>query len=121
FGTTLLFAFLLIFQMGRWQVVHHEYFDALAQSQYLGTRRQSSTRGVIYASDGTVLATDDPTWDIYASLSSIRDEREVFFKQKDRFITSVSGILELKRTDLEKELTEDFRYIPLLTNASVEQ
>lgn len=121
FGSTLLFAFLLIFQMGRWQVVHHEYFDALAQSQYLGTRRQSSTRGVIYASDGTVLATDDPTWDIYASLSSIKEEREAFFKQKDKFITSVSGILELKRTDLEKKLTEDFRYIPLLTNASVEQ
>ncbi|MCA9375306.1 penicillin-binding protein 2 [Candidatus Dojkabacteria bacterium] len=121
FVVTSIFAVLLVFQMGRWQIIHHQYFNTLAQSQYLGTQRQSSTRGVIYASDGTVLSTDDPTWDIYASLSSIKEEREAFFKQKDKFVATVSGILGLKKNDLDKELNEEFRYVPLLKNASIEQ
>lgn len=110
----------LIIQMGRWQIINKEKFSLLAKSQYIDSQRQTSSRGVIYASDGTVLATDEPSWNIYASLSSISSEREDFFKEKATFISKVSQILKLDEESLDEMLHEDFRFIKLAANVDSE-
>ncbi|MEA3357240.1 MAG: hypothetical protein U9Q67_02300, partial [Patescibacteria group bacterium] len=106
--------------MYRWQVVGHEYYTEVAQSQYLVDQRLPTSRGVIYAADGTVLAVDEPVWGVYASVSSDERERETFDENRDEYISKVSEILGLEVDDLEKNLTEDFRYVLLKHNVSAD-
>lgn len=105
------FGVALIAQMGRWQVLNHEKYVALANSQYLSTKKHPSGRGNIYGADGSILATDRPAWNVYASLSSYSDERETFFNDKESFVRSVSEILGNDPNQLEAKLTDDFRFV----------
>lgn len=107
------FAAALVFQMGRWQISEGPRFAEIGQAQYVSAQAQDSTRGSIYASDGTVLATDQPAWNVYASLSSLEDEREDFFKHRDEYIDVVSSYLKLNPDDLEEAIHDDFYHYPL--------
>ncbi len=125
-NTKIIFIFLVIFsigiivQMSRWQIFEKDKYTALAQSQYTESQRHPSSRGIIYAADSTILATDQPSWDIYAALSSIKDEREDFFLQKNKYVSTVSSILEIPIDDLNSLLSEDFRFVPLKNSVSTE-
>lgn len=121
FVAILLLGLGIILQMGRWQILEKERFTSLANSQYIDNQRQASSRGIIYASDGTVLATDQPAWDVYASLSSLPDERTDFFNEKDKYITTVSSILGLESDFIDKKLTKEFRYFKLAQNVDSDQ
>jgi cell division protein FtsI/penicillin-binding protein 2 len=90
------FAVLILIQAFRWQVIQRDQFTALA-NQNTEKERQATSRGVIYASDGTVLAIDQPAWGIYYDLSQIPEERELFFKNKDKYVATVSGILGMEK------------------------
>lgn len=111
----------VIVQAFRWQIVQGDKFANLAKSQYLESNDQSTTRGIIYASDDTVLAVDEPVWDVYASLSSLEFERELFFKNKEKYITTVSGILGLKQEDVRTKLSDSFMYVKLAENITIEK
>ena len=108
-----IFAIGIILQMSRWQIINGEYFKALAQSQYIDSDRQASARGMIYASDDTILATDQPSWDIYISLSTIENERTEFFAEKDKFVAAVAGILQLDKESVSEKITDDIRFVPI--------
>lgn len=103
------FAILLL--MFRWQVIEHEKWTTRARDQYVSDQRPVGSRGIVYASDGSILAIDEPAWGIYASLSSDEKERAVFFAGKSKFVETVSEILEVSPDKLEKKLTKDFRYV----------
>ncbi len=107
----LILAIGIILLLFRWQVLEHDKWSIIAQSQYVSDQRAPTSRGVIYSEDGTVLAIDEPAWGVYASLSNRENERELFFKGKDRFAAEVAGILELDKNNLKNKLTEDFRYV----------
>lgn len=109
----IVFGFAVILQMGRWQILDREKFEAMASSQYLSTQRQPSGRGTIFAADGSILATDRPAWDVYASLSSIEEEREAFFAEKDKYVENVSQVLGIDSSELDEKLTDEFRYISI--------
>ena len=64
----------IIAQAFRWQVLETDRFKTMAKLQYQDTGTQAAQRGMIMASDGTILAVDQPVWNVYASLST--DERE---------------------------------------------
>lgn len=115
------FALIIIFQAFRWQVLESGKFTLLAQEQYSSSARQSTSRGVITASDGTILAVDEPVWGVYASLSKNTDERELFFSKKDKFIAEVSGILGIEESEIEEKITNDFMYFAIAHNISTEK
>lgn len=115
------FAGLIVIQAFRWQVLESKQFILLAQEQYGNSQRQSTSRGIITAGDGTILAVDEPVWGIYATLSLDEDERELFFKYKDKFIAEVSGILGLEKKDIEEKITDDFVYFPIAHGISTEK
>lgn len=106
--------------MYRWQVSLHDYYSNLAKSQYVEDLRLPTSRGVIYAADGTYLAVDDPVWGVYATLSTDEEERDRFNENRDEFITSVSSVLDMKESDVDKLLSDDFVYVPLKHNVSSE-
>jgi cell division protein FtsI/penicillin-binding protein 2 len=106
--------------MYRWQIKKHEHFSMLAKSQIIEDKRLPTSRGTIYASDGTVLAVDEPVWGVYASLSGDKSERQRFEDQRHEFINTVSEVLEVEKTELETKLTDDFRYVPIKHQVSAE-
>jgi cell division protein FtsI/penicillin-binding protein 2 len=116
-----IFAVLIVVQAFRWQVIDSEKFTLLAQEQYESSARQSTSRGVITASDGTILAVDEPVWGIYASLSNNETERKLFFSKKDKFIAEVSGILGIEESEIEENITDDFMYFAIAHNVSTEK
>lgn len=125
--TKIIFAFVIILAIGiflqivRWQIFEHDTYLSIAQSQYKDVQRLESGRGTIMTSDGTVLATDQPAWDVYASLSSLKNEREDFFAEKQNFVEDVALTLGIDKDELNSKLDDKFRYIKLATNISTEQ
>ena len=114
-------AFVVIFQVFRWQVLFAEDFKNLAQGQYETNRIQVAPRGVITAADDTVLAVDEPAWNVYASLSQDEDERALFFENRDLFVSEVSSILGVEKDTIDSKLTEDFLYTPIAKGIPTEK
>jgi cell division protein FtsI/penicillin-binding protein 2 len=117
----LVIGFGVLFQSFRWQILYGDKYASLAKAQYLESTDKATTRGIIYANDNTVLAVDQPVWDVYASLSSLKEERDLFFQNKEKYISTVSAILALKQEDISKKLTQDFMYVKLKTDLPVEK
>jgi cell division protein FtsI/penicillin-binding protein 2 len=120
YGLTVL-AGAIIFQTFRWQVLKAEKFTQMASEQYQTNQTQTATRGIIKASDGTILAVDEPSWNVYATLSKDENERELFFSHKEEFIAEVSGILGIEKAELEEKITDDFVYFSIKKNISTEK
>jgi cell division protein FtsI/penicillin-binding protein 2 len=110
----------LITQMYRWQVKGHEKFSEMARTQHMDNTRLPTSRGTIYAADGSVLAVDEPVWGIYASLSADDRERERFEEDRDTFVETVSEILDLEPDDVEESLVSGFRHISLKHSVPIE-
>lgn len=108
----------VIIMQFRWQIIEHDKWSTRAKLQRTESQRQTSSRGVIYAADGTVLAIDQPAWDVYASLSTNKDDREHFYKNKEVYLQEVSSILGIKKEDLDNMLYENFVYVPIMKGIS---
>lgn len=111
----------VILQTFRWQILHADKFKDLSEEQYKSTQISIAPRGKISASDGTILAVDEPVWNIYATLSNDVDEREKFFKDKEKFVSEVSGILGVEREEISSKLSDDFVYASLKKQVSTEK
>lgn len=112
---------LVLIQIFRWQVLEGEKFSTMAKSQYLETQRSSSGRGSIYGLNGSVLAIDEPSWGVYATLSNDKTERELFFSNKDKFIAEVAGILGITKDEISSKITDDFVYFPISHGVTTEK
>ncbi len=113
-------ALIIIAQAFRWQVVDAERLSTIGRQQYTDTGTQTAQRGMIYANDGTVLAVDQPIWNVYASLSNDERERELFFSKKDIFISTVSSILAVELESIKEKITDDFVYVNLAKGVDTE-
>lgn len=111
----------VLIQAFRWQVVETEKFQLMAKQQYNDNGTNSAERGIIRASDNTILAVDQPIWNIYATLSLDPDERELFFKNKDKFIATVSSILAVENETIANKITDDFVYAVLAKGVDTEK
>lgn len=113
--------FIVIFQTFRWQILFADKFKDLSEEQYKSTQISIAPRGKISASDGTILAVDEPVWNIYATLSNDIDERKKFFDLKETFVSEVSGILGIEREEINSKLSDDFVYAFLKKQVSTEK
>ena len=95
-----IFAFIVIFQSFRWQILHADKFKDLSEEN-TDPQISIAPRGKITAADGTVLAVDEPVWNIYATLSNNKERKNKFFNDKDKFVSEVSGILGIEREEIE--------------------
>jgi cell division protein FtsI (penicillin-binding protein 3) len=120
-GVVVFLGFLVLIQAFRWQILKGKEFVAIAAQQYENSQEELPQRGMILASDGTILAVDEPVWDIYASLSSDGSEREKFFSKKSEFVAEVATILGLTIEEVNSKLSEDFRYVKLKEGISNEK
>ena len=91
-----LFAAAIIGRLFYWQVVKHESFQAVAKEQVESTVAIGAERGKILAADGSVLASNQKAYLVYAILPEIRklrgkDETEEEFIKK--VVDSLTPIL----------------------------
>lgn len=114
-------ALVVVTQAFRWQIVYASKFKDLSQEQYRTTHISVAPRGKITAADNTVLAVDEPVWNVYATLSKEEKERELFFNNKEKFATEVSGVLGITKEEVESKLTDDFVYASIQKNVSTEK
>lgn len=110
----------IIAQAFRWQVLETDRFKTMAKLQYQDTGTQAAQRGMIMASDGTILAVDQPVWNVYASLSTDERERELFFSKKDLYISTVASILAAETESIASKISDDFVYASLAKGVDTE-
>lgn len=103
----------LIFQMYRWQIIEHDRLSDLARAQVVEESRLPTSRGTIYTADGSVLAVDEPVWGVYASVSAEEQDRKQFEENRDKFVNTLSEILDIDPDEMDEALVEGFRYVPL--------
>ena len=108
-----LMGMVILAQAFRWQVLETEKFQLMAKQQYQDNNKHTAERGIIRAADGTVLAVDQPIWNIYATLSLDPKERELFFNKKDKFVATVSSILAVENEVIASKINDDFVYAVL--------
>jgi len=111
---------IILIQAFRWQVLESERFSTMAKQQYTDKGMQTAQRGMIYATDGTILAVDQPIWNVYASLSTDKRERDTFFAKKDLFVSTVSSILAVEMDSIDNKITDDFQYVNLAKGVDTE-
>jgi cell division protein FtsI/penicillin-binding protein 2 len=111
----------IVFQAFRWQVLETERFQQMAKQQYKESNIRTAERGIIRASDGTILAVDQPIWNIYATLSMDKRERELFFSKRDSFVATVSAILAVEKDIIDNRITDNFVYAPLAKAVDTEK
>jgi cell division protein FtsI/penicillin-binding protein 2 len=112
------FAVLMLVQIVRWQLIETDKFKTLATQQYIGKQRSASGRGIIYGANGAVLAIDEPSWGIYATLSMEETERRLFFQHKEKFVFEVSNILEIEEDEIAEKITDNFVYFRIMDGVS---
>ncbi len=110
----------IFFQAFRWQILESDKFISIAKQQYTDSDKQTAQRGQIVAQDGTILAVDQPIWNIYASLSTDERERKLFFSKKDKYVSTVSSILAVENSTISEKITDDFVYAPLAKGVDTE-
>lgn len=103
----------ILVQAFRWQVLQTEKFQLMAKQQYQENNTNTAQRGVIQASDGTILAVDQPIWNIYATLSLDPKERDLFFSKEEQFVATVSSVLAVENDVIASKITDDFVYAVL--------
>lgn len=108
-----LMGIVILAQAFRWQVLEAERFKLMARQQYQDNNKHTAERGIIRAADGTILAVDQPIWNIYATLSLDPRERELFFSKKDQFIATVSSVLAVENEVIASKITDNFVYAVL--------
>lgn len=112
------FSILILIQLFRWQVLENSKFRAIADIQYTEKQRSSTGRGIIYGANGTVLAIDEPSWSVFATLGTDPIERELFFENKDKFVAEVAGILEIEKSEISEKIHKNFHYFPIADRIS---
>ena len=114
-GIAILSALVVIIQLGRWQIVYYDYFQALASSQIVKKETMETKRGTIYSADGVVMAVDVPSWTLVISVRPSDFEKfktEELPKIKEFLINK----LEIDPDVLNEKLKDNnkFTYLPLI-------
>lgn len=112
------FASIIFLQLFRLQVLESSKFRTIADIQYTSKQRSSTGRGIIYGANGSVLAIDQPSWDVYATLGTDEKERKLFFDNKDKFVAEVAEILEIEKKELSSKIHDNFHYFKIAEKVS---
>ncbi|MBK7964841.1 MAG: hypothetical protein IPK10_05855 [Bacteroidetes bacterium] len=123
FAGFLIFGMAIIGRIGYLQIVEGEYWKKKAEFLTLSYHTISPMRGNIYASDGSLLATSLPRYDIHVDLNSRGIKSEVFNDNVDSLALCLSQLFKGKsKNEYKRQLKEarrnGNRYLLLKRNVS---
>ncbi len=113
-----LMVFLVIIRLIYLQVYNHQHYTTLSTDNYIKVRPVAPPRGVIYSSDGVMLAGNRPSFNLVGVPEKIRDN--------DILVYELSQILDIdgpKQRQIIRTLNTATRFtaVPLITDLSEEQ
>ena len=125
-----IFVFLIaiVLRLWFWQIIKNDDLTARAEEQRLSTKVVLAPRGEIKYADGSILAGNSPTFNLFAQPKIIEDKDLVAHKltellfEPDPTTTDIQKILDDKHTfeeDLLEKLSKDLFWISLKKNLSL--
>lgn len=123
--TFFIFFFTIILRLFYWQVIKAEELQSQAEKQHFKKELVSALRGNIYFSDGSILASVNPSFLLYAQPKTIK------LTQKDKLSKTLAAMvakdpgnkeeLEEITKSISHKLSEDLYWVPLAKNIDNEK
>ena len=100
------------------QIYNHQHYTTLSTENYIKVRPVAPPRGVIYSSDGVMLAGNRPSFNLVGVPEKIKDKRQLVYD-----LSRILDINQLKQSLIIKTLTTATRFasVPLITDLSETQ
>ena len=113
-----LMVFLVIIRLIYLQVYNHQHYTTLSTDNYIKVRPVAPPRGVIYSSDGVMLAGNRPSFNLVGVPEKIRDNDVLVYE-----LSQILDIDESKQRQIIRTLDTATRFtaVPLITDLSEEQ
>lgn len=118
----LLFLFAIVVRLSYWQLLQAEFLQAQAENQHFTNTKVDATRGNIFFSDGSILASSNPVFSLYG-LPKVVDSG-----QKTKIAYSLSKVLskdseglDVLAKDLINQLSQDLYWVQLEKNVTISQ
>jgi cell division protein FtsI (penicillin-binding protein 3) len=129
----LLFLTTIALRLFYWQVIKAEDLSAMADSQHISQQTIEAPRGVIFSSDGSILATNQPTFLLYGLPKVIKDKADISSKLATAFLpTDIKDDPTTKEDEVKKvyqdlkdkfveKLSQNLFWVPLQRNLTSDQ
>ena len=118
----LLFFLGILTRLFYWQIVRAQYLQAQAEGQHFTNTKVGALRGKIYFSDGSILASINPSYDIFGQPKILTQEQK---KKTSLKIAKILAEEEQDPEDLAKDFTnklsQDLYWVPLKKHISLEK
>lgn len=117
----LLFFAALLVRLFYWQIVKAEYLQSQAEKQHFSDTKIDAARGAIFFSDGSILASSNPSFSLFAL------PKEIASREKLKVAYSLAKILTEREDadnlakDFLSKLSQDLYWVLLSKNLSIEQ
>lgn len=111
----LVYLFLLVAIVVRlfyWQVIKNDQLTFLAEKQHLISLTLEAPRGMIYASDYSILAANKPTFLLYGLPKVVKDKLKVASKLQKVLSEDITEAKKIK-DEIVAKLSEDLFWVPL--------
>lgn len=112
----------IIIRLFYWQVVKAEFLQSQAEKQYFSDAEIGATRGSILFSDGSILTSSNPAFDLYGL------PKEIALDQKIKMAYVLAKTLQEPSEDVDvlaqefaSKLSQDLYWVPLKKEVSVEK
>lgn len=93
-----IWAFAIIGKLYYWQIYSYKKLAAQADEQHFTSLKLSANRGSIFASDGTILVTNQPAFLVYAEPNKILDQSD--------YSVSLSKLLEIPQSSVSAKISD---------------
>lgn len=111
-----LFLAAIVLRLFYWQIIRFDDLSALAEKQHLVNKTIDAPRGWIFAADGSILASNKPTYLLYAMPRVIKEKNEAAKKLAKVLITQEdANIPDIRRGILEK-ISRSLDWVPIENN-----
>lgn len=118
----LLFFFAITARLFYWQVVRAEFLKSQAENQYFTDKKIDAERGKIFFSDGSVLASSNPSFSLYGLPKTIARDQKVktAYLLAGVFSDNLAEADSIAK-DLAEKLSQNLYWVMLRKNVAAEQ
>lgn len=117
----LIFFLAIVVRLFYWQVIYAEHLQAQAEGQHFEDIKTAALRGKIYYSDGSILASSNPTFTLYGLPKLLsRDEKTTLAYTIGKILEDDQNEIDPLARKLISSLEQDLFWVPLRKNVSLE-
>lgn len=116
----LIFFFAIILRLFYWQIIKAQFLQAQAEGQYLVDAKLSALRGNIFFSDGSMLASSNPTFRIFGLPKAIPDSQKLNLSYILAKVLTEDGEIDILAKDILDKLSKPLYWVLLEKGISLE-